>query len=139
MPIVEPEIVPNGDHTIYDCAAVTERVLAAQFKALADANCYLEGALLKPNMVKNGLKGPPATTEEIATLTMTALLRTVPPAMPGIFFLSGQSDNSVTPFLPRICSRALVGCFTSPFEKEATHQCAPSMRDGLLPAALAFC
>lgn len=90
VPIVEPEIVPNGNHTIYDCAAVTERVLAAQFKALADANCYLEGALLKPNMVKNGLNGPPATTVEIATLTVTALLRTVPPAMPGIFFLSGE-------------------------------------------------
>jgi len=89
-PIVEPEIVPNGDHDIYACAAATERVLAAQFKALADHHVYLEGAVLKPNMVKNGLKGPPATPEEIATLTVTALKRTVPPAMPGIFFLSGE-------------------------------------------------
>jgi fructose-bisphosphate aldolase class I len=90
VPIVEPEIVPNGDHDIYACAAATERVLSAQFKALADHNVFLEGAVLKPNMVKNGLKGPPATPEEIATLTVTALKRTVPPAMPGIFFLSGE-------------------------------------------------
>lgn len=90
VPIVEPEIVPNGDHDIYACAAATERVLAAQFKALADHHVYLEGAVLKPNMVKNGLTGPPATPEEIATLTVTALKRTVPPAMPGIFFLSGE-------------------------------------------------
>jgi len=90
-PIVEPEIVPNGDHDIYACAAATERVLAAQFKALAEAHVYLEGAVLKPNMVKNGLAGPEASAEEIATLTIQALKRTVPPAMPGIFFLSGET------------------------------------------------
>lgn len=90
VPIVEPEIVPNGDHDIYACAVATEKVLAAQFKSLADHKVYLEGAVLKPNMVKNGLAGPPATPEEIATLTVTALKRTVPPAMPGIFFLSGE-------------------------------------------------
>merc|ERR1719197_1844255 len=90
-PIVEPEIVPNGDHDIYACAAATERVLAAQFKALADHHVFLEGAVLKPNMVKNGLAGPEASTEEIATLTVQALKRTVPAAMPGIFFLSGET------------------------------------------------
>merc|ERR1719389_1441928 len=52
---------------------------------------YLEGCLLKPNMVKGGLKGPKATTEQIAVLTVTALKRTVPPALPGIFFLSGET------------------------------------------------
>merc|ERR1712039_256448 len=52
---------------------------------------YLEGCLLKPNMVKNGIDGPKASTEEIATLTVQALLRTVPPALPGIFFLSGET------------------------------------------------
>jgi fructose-bisphosphate aldolase class I len=46
--------------------------------------------VLKPNMIKNGLEGPPATEEEIATLTVQALMRTVPPAVPGIFFLSGE-------------------------------------------------
>merc|ERR1712203_94019 len=89
-PIVEPEVVPNGDHDIHYCQKMTEKVLAAQFKALADHHVYLEGCLLKPNMVKNGLTGPKATPEEIASLTIMALKRTVPPALPGIFFLSGE-------------------------------------------------
>ncbi|CAK9011122.1 unnamed protein product [Durusdinium trenchii] len=91
VPIVEPEIVPNGDHDIYYCAEVTEKVLAAQFRALAAHHVYLEGAVLKPNMVKNGLGGPKASAETIATLTCQTLLRTVPPSMPGIFFLSGET------------------------------------------------
>merc|ERR1711953_670954 len=52
---------------------------------------YLEGAVLKPNMVKPGLKGPRVDSETIATYTVNTLLRTVPPAMPGIFFLSGET------------------------------------------------
>jgi len=91
VPIVEPEIVPNGKHDIHYCAQVTEKVLAAQFKALADHHIYLEGCLLKPNMVKNGIGGPKASHETIAQLTVQALLRTVPPALPGIFFLSGET------------------------------------------------
>merc|ERR1719221_2475751 len=91
VPIVEPEIVPNGTHDIYYCAKMTEKVLAAQFKALKDHHVYLEGAVLKPNMVKNGLAGPKASAETIATLTCETLLRTVPAAMPGIFFLSGET------------------------------------------------
>jgi fructose-bisphosphate aldolase class I len=90
VPIVEPEIVPNGDHSIEWCAKATERVLASQFQLLAMHKVYLEGCLLKPNMVKNGLKGPKASPEEIASLTITALKRTVPAALPGIFFLSGE-------------------------------------------------
>jgi len=101
VPIVEPEVVPNGDHDIYACQAATERVLSAQFKALNDYGVYLEGAVLKPNMVKSGLKCvPQASDEEVATLTVTTLLRTVPAAMPGIFFLSGDMplnlDNEET-------------------------------------------
>jgi len=91
VPIVEPEIVPNGKHDIMYCAEVTEKVLAAQFKALADHHIYLEGCLLKPNMVKGGIGGPKASHEIIAQLTCQALLRTVPPALPGIFFLSGET------------------------------------------------
>jgi len=91
VPIVEPEIVPNGKHDIYYCAQMTEKVLSAQFKALADHHIYLEGCLLKPNMVKNGIDGPKATHEMIAQLTVQTLLRTVPPALPGIFFLSGET------------------------------------------------
>jgi len=91
VPIVEPEIVPNGKHDIHYCAKMTEKVLAAQFKALADHHVYLEGCLLKPNMVKNGIDGPKASHEAIAHLTVQALLRTVPAALPGIFFLSGET------------------------------------------------
>merc|ERR1719247_1667379 len=65
VPIVEPEIVPNGKHDIYYCQKVTEKVLTAQFKALNDHNVYLEGAVLKPNMVKPGLAGPKADHETI--------------------------------------------------------------------------
>jgi fructose-bisphosphate aldolase class I len=70
---------------------MTEKVLVAQFEALKANNVYLEGAVLKPNMVKNGISGPKADTETVATLTVQTLLRTVPPAMPGIFFLSGET------------------------------------------------
>lgn len=94
-PIVEPEIVPNGSHDIDYCQKMTEKVLTAQFKALSDHHVYLEGAVLKPNMVKNGLDGPRATPEQIATLTCQTLLRTVPAAMPGIFFLSGDTPLDV--------------------------------------------
>merc|ERR1712118_528127 len=74
---------------------MTEKVLAAQFKALSLHNVYLEGAVLKPNMVKNGLTGPRASPEEIASLTCQTLLRTGPAAMPGIFFLSGDTPLDV--------------------------------------------
>merc|ERR1719146_294660 len=95
VPIVEPEVVPNGSHDIFYCQKMTEKVLAAQFKALSEHNVYLEGAVLKPNMIKNGLDGPRASPEEIADLTVQTLLRTVPPAMPGIFFLSGDTPLDV--------------------------------------------
>merc|ERR1719443_1977251 len=95
VPIVEPEVVPNGSHDIHYCQKMTEKVLAAQFKALSDHHVYLEGAVLKPNMVKNGLTGPRATPDEIANLTCQTLLRTVPAAMPGIFFLSGDTPLDV--------------------------------------------
>merc|ERR1719356_1175648 len=75
VPIVEPEIVPNGTHDIEYCARMTEKVLTAQFQALALHKVVLEGAVLKPNMVKNGIKGPKASTEEVATLTVQTLLR----------------------------------------------------------------
>merc|ERR1712176_78731 len=73
------------------CAKMTEKVLAAQFKALAEHHIYLPGCLLKPDMVKNGIAGPRVDHETVATLTVQTLLRTVPPSMPGIFFLSGET------------------------------------------------
>jgi len=100
VPIVEPEIVPNGTHGIEYCAKITEKVLAAQFKALADHHIFLEGCLLKPNMVKNGISGKKASADEIAAYTVDVLRRTVPVALPGIFFLSGETaldeDNEET-------------------------------------------
>merc|ERR1712176_72585 len=95
VPIVEPEVVPNGKHDVSVCAAVTEKVLSAQFQSLHLHGVYLEGAVLKPNMVKNGLDGTRASAEEIADLTVAALKRTVPSAMPGIFFLSGDTPLDV--------------------------------------------
>jgi fructose-bisphosphate aldolase class I len=95
VPIVEPEIVPNGSHDIQYCQKMTEKVLAAQFQALSKHKVFLEGAVLKPNMVKNGLDGPQASVDDIAKLTCQTLLRTVPPAMPGIFFLSGDTPLKV--------------------------------------------
>lgn len=78
------QIVPDGDHDIDRCQKVTETVLAAVYKALNDHHVYLEGTLLKPNMVTPGQSCPVrATPEEIARATVTALQRTVPPAVPG--------------------------------------------------------
>merc|ERR1740129_1503082 len=59
VPIVEPEIVPNGSHPIEDCAVITEKVLVAQFAALKLYGCYLEGAVLKPNMMNKRYKSLP--------------------------------------------------------------------------------
>lgn len=98
VPIVEPEILPDGDHDLTRCQQVTEEVLAAVYKALADHHVYLEGTLLKPNMVTPGQSCPnKATPQEIAMATVTALMRTVPPAVPGITFLSGgQSEEEAS-------------------------------------------
>ncbi|XP_044763066.1 fructose-bisphosphate aldolase-like [Coccinella septempunctata] len=98
VPIVEPEILPDGDHCIERCQKVTETVLAFVYKALADHNVFLEGTLLKPNMVTSGQSAKTkASKEEIAKATVTALSRTVPPAVPGITFLSGgQSEEEAT-------------------------------------------
>jgi len=98
VPIVEPEILPDGEHTLEVTQAVTEKVLAAVYKALSDHNVFLEGTLLKPNMVTAGFQCPTKyTPEQNALATVTALSRTVPPAVPGITFLSGgQSEENAT-------------------------------------------
>lgn len=90
VPIIEPEILMDGDHDIFVCQQVTEKVLAACYKALSLHNVLLEGSLLKPNMVINGVScKTKATPEQIAMATVTALQRTVPSAVPGVTFLSG--------------------------------------------------
>merc|ERR1712179_82882 len=88
VPIIEPDIGRQGDHTAITCLKVTEVVLAAVYKELADHHVYLEGTLLKPNMVTSGSQCPTqAGPEEVATLTLLSLSRHVPPAVPGVFFL----------------------------------------------------
>eukprot|EP01087_Luapelamoeba_hula_P004275 TRINITY_DN1420_c0_g1_i1.p1 TRINITY_DN1420_c0_g1~~TRINITY_DN1420_c0_g1_i1.p1 ORF type:complete len:356 (-),score=76.32 TRINITY_DN1420_c0_g1_i1:53-1120(-) len=97
VPIVEPEVLMDGNHSIEVSARITQRVLAATYKALHDANILLEGTLLKPNMVLAGLGGEAAPAAEVARATMTVLARTVPPAVPGITFLSGgQSEEEAS-------------------------------------------
>jgi fructose-bisphosphate aldolase class I len=90
VPIVEPEILMDGSHSLAINQYWTEKVLAACYKALNEHNVLLEGTLLKPNMCLPGAQFPQkATSFQIAQATVTALQRTVPPAMPGVVFLSG--------------------------------------------------
>ena len=90
MPIVEPEILMDGDHDIAVCQRITEKVLTACYAALSLNRVLLEGTLLKPNMVINGVScKQKASAAEVAKATVTALQRTVPPAVPAITFLSG--------------------------------------------------
>lgn len=98
VPIVEPEILIDGTHNLATSQRVTERVLACVYKTLVDHHVYLEGTLLKPNMVTPGQSCTQrASADEIAIATVTALRRTVPAAVPGITFLSGgQSETEAT-------------------------------------------
>mmetsp|Transcript_18870 Transcript_18870/g.34137 ORF Transcript_18870/g.34137 Transcript_18870/m.34137 type:complete len:367 (+) Transcript_18870:34-1134(+) len=100
VPIVEPEVLMDGEHTLEHSAMITERVLAAVFKNLSDHHILLEGCLLKPNMVRSGSDCPvQATPEETALATVRVLQHTVPVALPGITFLSGgmsEEEASVT-------------------------------------------
>ncbi|XP_051824732.1 fructose-bisphosphate aldolase B-like [Antechinus flavipes] len=98
VPIVEPEVIPDGDHDIEHCQYVSEKVLAAVYKALNDHHVYLEGTLLKPNMVTAGHACTKKyTPEQVAMATVTTLHRTVPAAVPGICFLSGgMSEEDAT-------------------------------------------
>jgi fructose-bisphosphate aldolase class I len=98
VPVVEPEILMDGDHSLSVCQYWTEKVLSACYKALNDANVLLEGTLLKPNMVLQGEEcKDKCTPSQIATATVRALQRTVPPAVPGITFLSGgQTEEQAT-------------------------------------------
>jgi len=98
VPIVEPEVLCDGEHTIEQCQQITERVLAATYKACNDHHLYLEGSLLKPNMVTSGMQCPvQATPEQVAEATVVTLQRTVPASVVGITFLSGgQSEENAT-------------------------------------------
>ncbi|CAL8236542.1 unnamed protein product [Boreogadus saida] len=94
----QPEILPTENHDLTRCQYVTEKVLAAVYKALSDHHVYLEGTLLKPNMVTAGHSCTQKfTPEEVGMATVTALRRTVPSAVPGVCFLSGgQSEEEAS-------------------------------------------
>ena len=90
VPVVEPEVLMDGEHTLERCAEVTEEVLRTVFNQLYAQRVALEGMILKPNMVLPGLTCPKQeTVDEVADATVTCLLRAVPAAVPGIAFLSG--------------------------------------------------
>jgi fructose-bisphosphate aldolase class I len=101
VPIVEPELLMDGDHTIERCEGVTEWILKEVFQELYYAGVKLEGMILKPNMVVPGKKcAKQISVEEVAERTLTVLKRCVPGAVPGIAFLSGgQSDEEATAHL----------------------------------------
>ncbi len=101
VPIVEPEVLMDGDHDIDRCYAATEWTLKRVFEQLYDQRVALEGMVLKPNMVVAGKKSPKrATVEEAAEKTLKVLKTCVPAAVPGIAFLSGgQSDEDATAHL----------------------------------------
>ena len=98
VPIVEPEVLMDGDHSIERCFEVTEDTLRATFGELASQGVELKGIVLKPNMVLSGADASNrASAEEVADATIRCFLRAVPAAVPGIAFLSGgQSDEEAT-------------------------------------------
>ncbi len=101
VPIVEPEVLMDGDHDIDRCYMVTEWVLKTVYQELYYARVALDGTVLKPNMVVPGKKsGKRASVQEVAEKTIRVLKACVPPAVPGIAFLSGgQSDEEATAHL----------------------------------------
>jgi len=101
VPIVEPEVLMDGDNDIDACAMASEWVLKEVFQQLYYANVVLEGIVLKPNMAISGKKcASQAGVEEVAEKTVRVLRRSVPAAVPGIAFLSGgQSDEDATAHL----------------------------------------
>jgi fructose-bisphosphate aldolase class I len=96
VPIVEPEVLMDGSHTIETCQEVTEATLHRVFNALIDQGVALEGMILKPNMVISAMDCPQqAGVEQVAEWTVQTLLRRVPAAVPGIAFLSGGQAEEV--------------------------------------------
>jgi fructose-bisphosphate aldolase class I len=104
VPIVEPEVLMDGGHSLSRAEQVTEYVLDQVFRALRDQRVALEAMLLKPNMVVPGSRCPiQESVGEVAAATLRCLLRHVPPAVPGVVFLSGgQNDVIATQHLDAI-------------------------------------
>jgi fructose-bisphosphate aldolase class I len=104
LPIVEPEVLMDGGHTIQRCQAVTADTLGAVFAALRSHRVRFDGMLLKPNMVLSGKDAPQqAGVQQVAEATIRCLRDTVPASVPGIVFLSGgQTDEAATAHLNAI-------------------------------------
>lgn len=96
VPVVEPEILTDGTHDIKTCARISEKVFNAVMNELVTQRIWLEGMLLKPNMVTSGAQAEvQADPAEVAFFTVRTLARTIPPAVPGITFLSGGQSEEV--------------------------------------------
>jgi fructose-bisphosphate aldolase class I len=96
VPIVEPEVLMDGDHTLQRCSEVTAACLHVVFDQLRSQRVLLEGMILKPNMVLPGLACPHQDpVDSIAAATVRCLLECVPPAVPGITFLSGGQTGEL--------------------------------------------
>jgi fructose-bisphosphate aldolase class I len=96
VPVIEPEVLMDGEHTLEWCSVVTQEVLRTVFDQLYTQRVMLEGMILKPNMVLPGLICPTQeTVDEVADATVRCLLREVPAAVPGIAFLSGGQSGEL--------------------------------------------
>ena len=96
VPVVEPEVLMDGAHTLARCGEVTEDLLRTVFNQLCTQGVMLEGMILKPNMVLPGLACPKQeSVEDVAEATVKCLLRTVPAAVPGVAFLSGGQSPAL--------------------------------------------
>ena len=126
VPIVEPEVLMDGDHDIDRCYEVTEKALNTLFQELYLARVKLEGIVLKPNMVVPGKKSPKqASVAEVAEKTLRVLKECVPAAVPGIAFLSGgQSDLDATARLDAM-NRLSGGPWNITFSYSRALQAAP--------------
>ena len=104
VPIVEPEVIMDGSHTAETCYEVTSSVLTALYAQLDEQNVYLEGSILKPNMIVSGTECPTqASVQQVAEMTLDCFNKCVPQAVPGIIFLSGgQADELATAHLDAI-------------------------------------
>jgi fructose-bisphosphate aldolase class I len=96
VPVVEPEVLMEGEHTLERCGEITEEVLQTVFNQLYIQRVALEGMILKPNMVLPGLTCPKQrSVDEVAEATVKRLLRAVPAAVPGVAFLSGGQSSDL--------------------------------------------
>lgn len=104
VPIVEPEVIMDGSHTAETCYEVTSSVLTALYAQLDKQNVYLEGSILKPNMIVSGTECPTQpSVQQVAEMTLDCFNKCVPQDVPGIIFLSGgQADELATAHLDAI-------------------------------------